>query len=106
MLKQRSEARRQGQTTAGGGLGLGSNVAKRLHGLAVVWYIRTDEGPGQGLVQTPDPGGGRVLQRPGARGRRRPVRTEDEGAGTFGTYDPASCLQRVLLLFFQCCVYF
>ena len=51
-------------------MGLGPHLEERLHGLHVLWRLRGHQDATGQLVQAADGGGGGVLQRAGARGRR------------------------------------
>ena len=71
-ILKRSEERRQRQALVCRGVGLGPDVAQRLHGLAVLRRVRVAQGARVRLVQAAHPRGGRILQR--ARAQRRPGR--------------------------------
>lgn len=62
-------------------MGLGSDLAQRLHGLPVLRYLGADQVSCGGVVQAAHRGGGRVLQRAGARGGCRPRQPQDPDAG-------------------------
>lgn len=80
---QRLETRGQGQATFDRGLGLGSNVEERFHGLSLLRDIGAYQSARQRLVQTAHPRGGGILQRTCSGGGCRSGRIEDEDASTF-----------------------
>lgn len=82
-LFQRLETRGQGQATLDRGLGLGSNVEERFHGLSLLRDLGAYQSACQRLVQTSHPRGGGVLQRTCSGGGRRSRRVEDEDASMF-----------------------
>ncbi|XP_042150587.1 ribosomal protein S6 kinase-like 1 isoform X4 [Ixodes scapularis] len=77
----RPEGRRQGPPSAHRALGLGPNVAQRLHGLSLVRHLRDLEAARRRVVQAAHCRGGGVLQRSGPSRRRRCIRAPEPDAG-------------------------
>jgi len=83
-MRQFSDGGGPRQAAVGGGVGLGPDVAQRLHGRAVVRRVRAGQGRGRRLVQAAQSGGGRVLRRAVSRRGRAERRRHAQGRRTIG----------------------
>jgi len=81
---QLADAGRPRQAAVGRGLGLGPDVAQRLHGRAVVRRVGAGQGRRRRLVQAAQSGGGRVLRRAVSERGRSERRRHAQGRRTLG----------------------